>query len=324
MTTSTDAPSLTIGPLQYWWPRQAILHFYADMADSPADTLVLGEVTCSRRHDFSLDDWLAIGRELQQAGKRVRLASLPLLMSEAELRGLRRVAEAALREAVPMDFEAGDAAALNVWQQLRQDLTPSAAGSRLVLGPHINVYNQPALRELAGLDVGTWVAPAELALPAIAACNPPAAPVTSDGVPVTTELLAFGRLPLAFSARCFTARHHRLSKDQCDFRCRDDADGLLLSTSEGQPFLALNGIQTQSAGLQCLIGERDAVAAAGVRALRLSPCSGAFRQVVALFDAVYRRQAPADDALAALRALALPGELVHGFAHRQPGMQAVA
>ena len=193
-----------------------------------------------------------------------------------------------------------------------------------MLGPHINVYNQPALMELAGLGVGTWVAPAELALPAIAQCNPPAAPVRSDERPITTELLAFGRMPLAFSARCFTARHHRLSKDQCDFRCRDDADGLLLSTSEGQPFLALNGISTQSAGLQCLLQEHEAVRAAGVKALRLSPCSGGFSRVLALFDAVYRQGADADEALAELQTLDLPGSLVHGFAHLQPGMQALA
>ena len=44
-----------------------------------------------------------------------------------------------------------------------------------------------------------------------------------------TEAWAFGRLPLAFSARCFTARHHHLNKDDCGFRCLEDPDGLLLA-----------------------------------------------------------------------------------------------
>ena len=35
---------LTVGPLQYWWPRQATWDFYAQVADSAADTVVLGEV----------------------------------------------------------------------------------------------------------------------------------------------------------------------------------------------------------------------------------------------------------------------------------------
>ena len=322
--TDPNAPTLTVGPLQYWWPRQTLMHFYAELADSPAHTLVLGEVTCSRRNEFSLDDWLALARELQQAGKRVRLASMPLLMSEAELRGLRRLAEAALNEATPMDFEAGDAAALQVWQGLARELPAQERRSRLVLGPHLNVYNRPALAELGSLGASVWVPPAELSLAAIARCNPPLDPVPAQGGAITTELLAFGRMPLAFSARCFTARHHHLSKDQCAFRCRDDADGLLLRTSEGQPFLALNGIQTQSAGLQCLIRERAEVLAAGVQALRLSPCSGSFARVLALFDAVYRQAADADEAVAELQTQDLPGALVHGFAHQQPGMQALA
>jgi len=33
------------------------------------------------------------------------------------------------------------------------------------------------------------------------------------------EVIAFGRLPLAFSARCFTARALDVTKDQCGFRC---------------------------------------------------------------------------------------------------------
>lgn len=322
--TDTHAPTLTVGPLQYWWPRQTLMHFYAELADSPAHTLVLGEVTCSRRNEFSLEDWLALARELQQAGKRVRLASMPLLMSEAELRGMRRLAEAALNAETPMDFEAGDAAALRVWHRLTCEQTALACRSQLVLGPHINVYNRPALEELASLGASVWVPPAELSLAAIARCNPAPGAVQAQGRALSTELLVFGRMTLAFSARCFTARHHRLSKDQCDFRCRDDADGLLLRTSEGQPFLALNGIQTQSAGLQCLIQARTQVLATGVQALRLSPCSGDFARALALFDAVYRQAADADQALAELQTLDLPGTLVHGFAHQQPGMLALA
>ena len=322
--TDMSSPTLCIGPVQYWWPRQTLMHFYAELAEGPADTVVLGEMSCSRRNEFALEDWLALARELQQAGKRVRLASLPLLMSEAELRGLRRLAEAACKAAVPMDFEAGDTAALQVWSRLRKEGAVPGDGSRLVLGPHINVYNRPALEELAGLGARLWVPPAELSLAAIARCNPAQDPVRAGGQAVGTELLAFGRMPLAFSARCFTARHHRLSKDQCGFRCRDDADGLLLRTSEGQAFLALNGIQTQSAGLQCLIREREAIREVGAQALRLSPCSGDFGRVLALFDAVFRHQADPDDAVAELLTLGLPGELVHGFAHQQPGMRALA
>ena len=50
---------LTVGPVQYYWTRPTLTQFYADVAESPADTVVLGEAVCSRRHEMKLDDWLA-------------------------------------------------------------------------------------------------------------------------------------------------------------------------------------------------------------------------------------------------------------------------
>ena len=307
--TPSPSPQLCIGPLQYWWPRAALMQLYADLAEGPAHTLVLGEVCCSRRNEFSLADWLALAQDLRSAGKTVRLATLPLLMSEAELRVMRRIVE-------QQDFavEAGDVAALQAW---RHRGTIPADGPGLVLGPHLNLYSQAALAAHLDLGAHTWVAPLELPLDAVARINPP-----QDQV-LRSEVFGFGRMPLAFSARCFTARHHHLSKEQCEFRCRDDADGLLLRSSDGQDFLALNGIQTQSAGLHCLIGAGPQLQRSGVSLLRLSPCSGGFAEVVQLFDEVLSgRMAPAQG-LAGLRELPLPGTLVDGFAHRRAGMAAL-
>lgn len=305
--TSIRPINLTVAPLQYWWPRQQLTQFYADLAEGPAQTVVLGEVTCSRRNEFSFSDWLALGRDLQACGKAVRLATMPLLMSEAELRTLRRSVEQD-----EFEIEAGDAAALQVWSRL-----PHAQRRHMVLGPHLNIYNASALQEhLREPGISAWVPPLELSLDAIARINPPG---PEQSVP--TEVFGFGRMPLAFSARCFTARHHRLNKDQCEFRCRDDADGLLLRTGEGQPFLALNGIATQSASLQCLIAHGPDLRQAGVTRLRLSPCSQGFAEVLRQFEAVLNQGACASAALEQLQALTLPGALVHGFAQREPGMQ---
>ena len=159
---------------------------------------------------------------------------------------------------------------------------------------------------------------------AAARINPPTDRVPGAAGAIATEFFVFGRMPLAFSARCFTARHHKLSKDGCEFRCRDDADGLLLASGDHQPFLVLNGIQTQSAGMQCLIGEADALRAAGVASVRLSPCSRGFARVMQLFDDVFNRGGCASQARAELDALGLPGALVAGFANRRPGMEALS
>lgn len=96
-----------------------------------------------------------------------------------------------------------------------------------------------------------------------------------------------------------------------------------MRSSEGQRFLALNGTQTQSAGVQCLIDDLPALRAAGVASLRLSPCSQGFARVIELFDAVCNRGAAAADARAQLAQLPLPGALVNGYAHHKPGMEEV-
>lgn len=302
--------ALTVGPVLYHWPRQALFDFYAEVAESAADSVVLGETVCSRRREMKMGDWLALARELGENGKEVVLATQTLIESEADLRTLRHQAEQH-----EFMLEAGDASAL----QLLAGTAP------FVLGPHINIYNQPALVEHARLGAVRWVAPAELSIDALARINPPHQPVQNPGgAPIATEVFAFGRLPLAFSARCFTARHHHLHKDECEFRCLADPEGLLLSSSEGQPFLVLNGTQTQSAAYQCLIGEAAALRAAGVSRLRLSPLSRGFEQAVAAFDRVMNHGAAAADALGALEAMDLSGGLSNGFAHRRPGLDWVA
>lgn len=304
---------LVVGPLLYWWPRAATMDFYAEVADSPARHVVLGEVVCSRRNEFKLDDWVALGRDLVRAGKQVTLATQALVMSEAELRTLRRIAEQD-----EFAVEAGDASALRV---LADAHSANPARPAFTIGPHINVYNRAALAEHAALGAGAWVAPLELSLDAVAAINPPHDPVHGPAGAIDSEVFVFGRMPLAFSARCFTARHHRLNKDECDFRCRDDADGLLVASSEGQPFLVLNGIQTQSAGVQALIGHAAALRAAGVRRVRLSPCANGFAPALRLFDTAYNGGMDPAQAREALETLPLPGALVDGFARGKPGLQ---
>ena len=91
------------------WSRETVLQFYADLAESPADTIVLGETVCARRRELRLEDWLALGRELRAAGKDVVLAAQALIETEADLRLLERQAE-------QQEFavEAADASALQL------------------------------------------------------------------------------------------------------------------------------------------------------------------------------------------------------------------
>ena len=138
-----------------------------------------------------------------------------------------------------------------------------------------------------------------------------------------TEVFALGRLPLAYSARCFTARHANLPKDDCGFSCIAHPDGLTLRTREDEPFLVLNGIQTQSARVYSLLEDLCQLVTAGVDVLRLSPQSQNMAEVIALFDAARNGELTGAQAQAKLGAL-LPHEHCNGHWHGVPGLERVS
>jgi collagenase-like PrtC family protease len=250
MTTST--PKLSLGPVPYYWSRETLLGFYDRIASTPVDIVYLGETVCSKRRPLKTGEWLELAADLQAAGKEVVLSGLTLLEAGSELASLKRLC----REQAFL-IEANDMAAVQL-----------LAGNRpFVTGPAVNIYNSRTLSVLAELGLQRWVLPVELSRDTLADMQ------AQRPAGVATEVFVFGRLPLAWSARCFTARAHNLPKDDCQFRCLDYPDGLLLSTREDESFLVLNGIQTQSAHTLNLISELDDLAQLGVDVLRISPQS---------------------------------------------------
>lgn len=293
---------LALGPLLYYWPRERVLSFYRVIAQSTADIVYLGEIVCSRRHEVSFDDWLAIGAELAAAGKEVVLSAQALTESEGDLKIMRRaVANGRWR------VEAND------WGAAR--LLSGVEG--WVAGPHLNVYNPQTLAFVADLGATRWVAPLEATRELVAGL------CAARPLGVEAEMFAHGRMPLAFSARCFTARRFNRQKEDCGYACIDYPDGMALDTREGKPFLAANGIQTQSAGVYCLVEDIQAIGAAGVGILRVSPQSESTPQVLKLLRETADGTLSAAEARLALAALS-PGALWNGFWHGRPGMEAAA
>jgi len=186
-----------------------------------------------------------------------------------------------------------------------------------VAGPHLNIYNTDTLRWMAGLGASRWVMPLEMKREDLAQLQ------QERPAGLETEVFAFGRLPLAFSARCFTARHLNLPKDDCGFSCIAHPDGQVLRTRENEPFLVLNGIQTQSARVHSLLGDLPSLAQAAVDVVRLSPQSQHMAQIVALFDAVRRGSAAPRSAHEKLQQL-LPGEPCNGYWHGRSGLEQVS
>jgi collagenase-like PrtC family protease len=185
-----------------------------------------------------------------------------------------------------------------------------------VLGTGINVYSGRTLRFLAGLGAKRWVMPVELSRTTLAAIQ------AERPDNVETEVFVYGRLPLAYSARCFTARHHDLPKDDCRYRCLDDPEGLTLSTREGQVFLVINGIQTQSAQTCNLLPELAELRELKVDVLRISPQPEGTETVIGAFAACLRGERDPIEAARALNA-ALPYGACDGYWQGQPGLRQV-
>ena len=289
---------LSIGPIQYFWERQQVLDFYQEAADSAAQIVYLGEVICSKRRLVKLADWLDIGRELKQSGKEVVLSSLTLLEAASEVGSLKRLC--ANDEFM---VEANDVTAIQLL---------STAGKDFVTGPSVNIYNHRTLGLLAGKGLKRWVLPVELGLETLKELQEQ----RPDGV--ETEVFALGRLPLAYSARCYTARAHNLPKDECQFKCLEYPDGLMLKTQENQEFLVLNGIQTQSALTHQALEQLDELKALGVDVLRISPQHQGTMRIIEIFDAVLKGTEPGSltEELIGL----LPLGACNGYLLKQAGM----
>jgi O2-independent ubiquinone biosynthesis protein UbiV len=263
MPLSQTCPKLALGPLQYYWPADTVRDFYADMASAPLDIIYLGETVCSKRKALRTGDWLELAQTLKNAGKEVVLSTLTLLEAEAELNTLRRLCENG-----EFWIEANDLAAVSLCE-----------GRPFVSGPAVNIYNRRSLEKFARLGLRRFVLPLELSRATLAALQ------TERPPEVETEVFVYGRLPLAYAARCFTARAHNLPKDDCQLRCLDYPDGLLLSTQEQSPFLVINGIQTQSARTCNLLPYLADLRALNVDVLRISPQSQHTRRIVETFRA---------------------------------------
>lgn len=284
---------LSLGPLQYFWPRERTLAFYREAVHWPVDTIYLGETVCSKRRELRTRDWISLAEEIASHGRRVVLSSLALIEAESELGVVVRLATEG-----GAWIEANDLSAVQLCRE---------RGVPFVAGPSLNVYNHRALGMLVEDGMRRWVPGVEQGCGLIADMR---TGYTALGASMPElEVIAWGRLPLAYSARCFTARALDVPKDQCGFRCIDYPDGLPLATRDGQPFLRLNGIQVQGEAITDLAPELPSLRELGVDMLRLYPQADGMADIVARFDVALRSsEAPA------------PLGARNGYWHGEPGM----
>jgi len=246
---------LSLGPLLYFWPKQTTEEFYQAAINSSSDIIYLGETVCSKRRELKARDWIALAKSLNHQGKEIVLSSMALLEAPSEVKVLKQLCENG-----ELSVEANDMGAI---QLLSEKKVPFVCGSA------INCYNASTLNFFVNKGMQRWVMPVELSRDWLQK-------VLTDAQKMgireqfEVEIFAHGHLPLAYSARCFTARSENKAKDDCELCCINYPTGRKTNTQEGQQVFVLNGIQTQSGYCYNLLNDVDSMRGL-VDVIRVSP-----------------------------------------------------
>jgi len=244
-----------LGPVLYYWSNADIDAFYTAARASSADVIYLGETVCSKRRALKTGDWLELAAAVAQSGKQVVISTLALIQAPSELTEIKRYLDNG-------DFllEAND---IGVVQMAAEQGLP------FVAGPALNCYNAYTLRILHRQGMVRWCMPVELSREwlqnILLQCEE-----LGFRRQFEVELFSYGHLPLAYSARCFTARSENRPKDECQTCCIKYPQGRQVLSQEQQQVFVLNGIQTQSGNCYNLINELPSMQGL-VDVVRLSP-----------------------------------------------------
>lgn len=297
MNMNAKMMKISLGPILYFWDRNTILDFYEQIARTPVDIVYLGETVCAKRRQLSLGDWLDLGYKLKARGKQVILSTLTLLEAESELSQLRRICQNG-------DFlvEANDMAAIQILGELDVPF---------IAGPFINIYNILTLHLLVKIGLRRWVMPVELSRLTLDQILQEA---KKRGISdqFETEVFSYGHLPLAFSARCFTARAYNKPKDDCRFICGRHPDGMPLQSQEGDAVFTINGIQTQSGHCYNLLPQLPAMRSMGVDIVRISPQSRGTEDIIQQFH---------DARINGIDKIQISPDSCNGYWFQRPGME---
>lgn len=266
---------LSVGPILFYWPKTQVEDFYQQLSQQRTDVIYLGETVCAKRRELSAQDYLELAKQLKQnTTAQIVLSSLALIEANSELSSLKKLCS-------QQDFlvEANDMAAVQFCHEQKLPF---------IAGPALNIYNAYALAEMIDCGMQRWVAPVECSGGQIQQ-----ALEQLDQIGVArpeVEVFSYGHLPLAYSARCFTARAENRPKDQCERCCIHYPEGINVESQEQQTVFTLNGIQTMSGEVHNLLADITQLKAAGITHARLSPRAEGFMQTIAQWNAVLQGQ----------------------------------
>ncbi len=253
---------ISLSQIPFNWSEKAITDFYTEMANLPLDTIYIGDTVCSKREaTIPIKKWLEIADKLQAEEKQVIFSTLGMIETNQELSQLAKTCTE-----TPFILEANDISSVNILSRLEKEFA---------CGPGVNIYNHHTLKILEQKGVVRWTPPVELSIEAIA--NIKSAAKNSK---IELEYFAFGYLPLAISARCYSARQEGLDKENCKNICSKTPYGYCVDTTDDKDFLRINGTQTMSAAIHNALNGWKAAEAAGINSLRISPANADMKSVI--------------------------------------------
>ncbi|MDR2008592.1 MAG: U32 family peptidase [Alphaproteobacteria bacterium] len=278
---------LTLGACLFNWKVNDWQDFYYKIAEeSPIDEVYLGEVVCYKRYPFFEVAFENVVDRLTKAGKKVHFSTFSLILSDLEMNVCKKLIEKAQGKTL---IEVNDVGLLGLLR-----------GKPYIVGPTVNVYNEGTVKALEEQGAVRFCFPYEIDRDSLKTIS--AATVAEK------EIFAFGRMPLAIAARCYHARIHHTSKDDCKYVCEKDYNGKAISTLTDENFLTVNGTQTMSYTYANLIAEIPELMNMGVNIFRISPHYMDMLKVISLFKDVCDKKIDGAEALALMQPLLPKGD----------------
>jgi collagenase-like PrtC family protease len=279
---------LALGPILYEWKREDALRFYDDVARTDVDRVYVGEVVCVKK-GLKVKDIENVAGMLTEAGKEVVISTLAVVSNEEELEHTRALA------ALPYPVEANDMSVFNMVDPGQKEI---------YAGPHITSYNVPSIEFLKGCGVRGVTFPVEISGESVA--------YNIEKTGIAGEVFAHGKVPLAFSWRCYTSKAYGLNKTDCKHDCIKHPGGMEIKTMDGEPLFIVNGTSILSARTFSLIREIEDLKAKGVEFLRISPEPEGTAKVIEVFRRRIDGAMDPEEGLDAIKTLT-SGELSNGW-----------
>lgn len=271
---------LTLGPCFFNWTVNDWRDFYYKIAEeSDIDEVYLGEVVCYKRYPFFEVAFDAVVDRLRACNKIVHFSTFSLILGDLEWRVCENLADRAKSDGGLV--EVNDVGLLG-----------KLYGSEYIVGPTVNVYNEATAQTLESQGAKRLCFPYELDRYSIG--------IIARAIKTEKEVFAFGRIPLAIGARCYHARIHHTTKDDCKYVCEKDYNGKDIFTLDDNKFLTVNGTQTMSSSYVNLINELADLKELGVNIFRISPHHMDMLAVIKIFRQVLDHQMSSKEANALL------------------------